>query len=193
MKRIRSACLIQTVCFAMKDDLPREEAARLARREYDHYRSSLDRNGTRYRIIREQTMEDGSGWKYVETIWVGPSQFGSNLMNLTMGCLNLSEGDSAYLDDLQVTAYDEETGRSTVIYSEDFSRDSGWTSFNNSGGQSQYAYVPQDGHNGSGCLMITGRSYYNVLQEGQPDYIAVQEDIPIPILFQALSESIWGC
>lgn len=60
MKRIRSACLIQTVCFAMKDDLPREEAARLARREYDHYRASLDRNGTRYRIIREQTMEDGS-------------------------------------------------------------------------------------------------------------------------------------
>ncbi len=127
-------------------------------------------------IDKSQTMEDGSGWKYVETIWVGPSQFGSNLMNLTMGCLNLSEGDSACLDDLQVTAYDEETGRSTVIYSEDFSRDSGWTSFNNSGGQSQYAYVRQDGHNGSGCLMITGRSYYNVLQEGQPDYIAVQED-----------------
>ena len=60
MKRIKSACLIQTMRFAMKDDLPREEATRLARREYDHYKTSLDRNKTRYRIIREEALEDGS-------------------------------------------------------------------------------------------------------------------------------------
>ncbi len=60
MKRIKSACLIQTMRFAMKDDLPREEAARLARREYDHYKASLERNRTRYQIVREEVKEDGS-------------------------------------------------------------------------------------------------------------------------------------
>ena len=60
MKRIKSACLIQTMRFAMKDDLPRKEAVRLARQEYDHYKATLDRNRTQYKIIREEERPDGS-------------------------------------------------------------------------------------------------------------------------------------
>ena len=127
-------------------------------------------------IDQSAMAEDGTGWYYVETAWISPGQSGSNLMNLTMSCLNLSDGDRVYLDDLQVTACGGEMNGEEIVYSQDFSSGSGWNSFQNSGGESRYAYVRQDGHDGRGCLMIEGRSSYSVLQEGEPDYIAVQED-----------------
>lgn len=60
MKRIKSACLIQTVHFALKDDMDREEAARISRREYEHYKAQMDRNRTKYKIMKEETLPDGS-------------------------------------------------------------------------------------------------------------------------------------
>ena len=60
MKRIREACLFQTVHFQLRENLPREAAARAVREEYEHYRKGLDRSGTKYRITREETLEDGS-------------------------------------------------------------------------------------------------------------------------------------
>lgn len=60
MKRIKSACLIQTVHFALKDELPVEEASRLAHQEYEHYKAVMDRNHTKYKVIREETLPDGS-------------------------------------------------------------------------------------------------------------------------------------
>ena len=60
MKRIKYACLEQTIHFQLKDDLPHEEAARLVRQEADHYRRSLERKGIRYRIEAEEVQEDDS-------------------------------------------------------------------------------------------------------------------------------------
>ena len=125
-------------------------------------------------IDEDAMTEDGSGWQYVETIWISPSQYGSNLMNIAVGSLNLGSEDRVYLDDLQVTACSD-SGETTVVYSEDFSDGSGWDAFNNSGGGSRYALVWGDGHDAPGCLMIEGLSGYSVLQESNPDYIAMQE------------------
>lgn len=60
MKRIKSACLLQTVHFALKEELPPEEAARLSRQEFEHYKAVMDRNRTKYKITREETLPDGS-------------------------------------------------------------------------------------------------------------------------------------
>ena len=60
MRRIRSACLIQTIHFQLKEDLPHDEACRAVREEYALYKSRMDRNRTRYKIIKEQEEPDGS-------------------------------------------------------------------------------------------------------------------------------------
>ncbi|MGN0964772.1 MAG: hypothetical protein ACI4O6_05380 [Dysosmobacter sp.] len=60
MKRIQSACLEQTIRFAMKDDIPREEARQMVRAEYRHYLEQMDRNRTGYKVLEELPQADGS-------------------------------------------------------------------------------------------------------------------------------------
>ncbi len=60
MKRVKSACICQTLHFMLKDDLPQDAAAARVREEVAHYKKSLDRNRTQYRIESEDTQPDGS-------------------------------------------------------------------------------------------------------------------------------------
>lgn len=60
MKRIKAACLEQTIHFQLKDDMPREEAAKFVEAEYAHYLAQMDRNRTVYRILEKNEQKDGS-------------------------------------------------------------------------------------------------------------------------------------
>lgn len=60
MKRIKAACLEQTVHFLLKDDLPHEMAVQAVRAEYEHYQNQMRRSRTRFRILEEQEQPDGS-------------------------------------------------------------------------------------------------------------------------------------
>lgn len=60
MKRVKAACLVQTVHFELRDKLPHDEAVEAARQEYENYRANMDRNRTRYKILKEETQPDGS-------------------------------------------------------------------------------------------------------------------------------------
>ncbi len=62
MKRIRSACIAQTLIFSQKPDAgySKDHALRLNRNELDSYKTSLDRARTRYIILDEQVCDDGS-------------------------------------------------------------------------------------------------------------------------------------
>ncbi len=60
MKRIKAACICQTLHFMLKEDLGRDYAAKLVRDEVAKYKAALDRNGTKYRIVSEETQPDGS-------------------------------------------------------------------------------------------------------------------------------------
>ena len=60
MKRICSACLTQTIHFQLKEDLPHDAACQAVREEYALYKSRMEQNRTRYKIIREQQEPDGS-------------------------------------------------------------------------------------------------------------------------------------
>jgi len=60
MKRIKAACLEQTVCFMLKEDLPHAEAVRYVQAEYEHYLAQMDRNRTQYRILEKTEQPDGS-------------------------------------------------------------------------------------------------------------------------------------
>ena len=60
MKRIRSACLMQTIHFQLKEDLPHDAACQAVRQEYELYKQRMDQNRTPYRIVQEQVESDGS-------------------------------------------------------------------------------------------------------------------------------------
>lgn len=60
MKRIKAACLEQTVHFLLKDGVASDFAKQQVRQEYKHYKAQLDRNRTRYRVMEEAEQPDGS-------------------------------------------------------------------------------------------------------------------------------------
>lgn len=59
MKRIKAACICQTLRFLPKDGLP-QTAAELVEEEVRLYQASLKRSGTRYRIVDKAAQPDGS-------------------------------------------------------------------------------------------------------------------------------------
>ncbi len=62
MKRIKAACIMQTLIFSQKEEngFSRDEALALNRTEFDHYKATLERTRTRHQINDVQELDDGS-------------------------------------------------------------------------------------------------------------------------------------
>ena len=60
MKRVKAACLCQTLHFMLKEDLDHETAVNQVAAEVAHYKQGLDKSRTKYRILEERTEPDGS-------------------------------------------------------------------------------------------------------------------------------------
>ncbi len=60
MKRIKAACICQTLHFMLKEDAPRAYALQQVKSEVEHYKRGLERNGTQYKILEETEQADGS-------------------------------------------------------------------------------------------------------------------------------------
>ena len=59
MKRVKAACILQTLVFAQKDDygLTREQQFKVNHDEVSHYKATMDRSRTRYQIDRGNRAE----------------------------------------------------------------------------------------------------------------------------------------
>lgn len=60
MKRVKAACITQTLHFMLKDGVEQEYAQKLVQEEVRRYKEGLDRSRTQYRILSEKVLEDGS-------------------------------------------------------------------------------------------------------------------------------------
>lgn len=60
MKRVKAACITQTLHFLLKEDFGHDYAIKLVNEEVKKYKDQLDRNKTQYKILSEETLEDGS-------------------------------------------------------------------------------------------------------------------------------------
>ncbi|MGN0406430.1 MAG: hypothetical protein ACI4F1_14500 [Bariatricus sp.] len=60
MKRVKAACICQTLHFMLKEDAERDYALRLVQEEVQHYKKNLERRGTQFKIVEEALQEDGS-------------------------------------------------------------------------------------------------------------------------------------
>lgn len=62
MKRVKSACILQTLVFAQKPEhnYSTEYSLKLNREEIEHYKASLERARTKYQILDTAEQDDGS-------------------------------------------------------------------------------------------------------------------------------------
>ena len=60
MKRVKAACITQTLHFLLKEDIGHEYAKKLVIDEVKKYKEQLDKNKTQYKILSEETQADGS-------------------------------------------------------------------------------------------------------------------------------------
>ena len=62
MKRVKSACILQTLVFAQKPEMgySKDRALKINHEELEHYKATLERSKTRYQIDETVEQEDGS-------------------------------------------------------------------------------------------------------------------------------------
>lgn len=60
MKRIKEACLEQTIHFQLNENLCHEAALSAVKAEVEAYKTSLKKKEIRHRIVNEETQKDGS-------------------------------------------------------------------------------------------------------------------------------------
>ena len=60
MKRVKAACLLQTLHFQLKDDIEHEMAVKAVEAEVAHYKKQLEFKRVAYRIDEETVQPDGS-------------------------------------------------------------------------------------------------------------------------------------
>lgn len=60
MKRVKSACITQTLHFQLKEDVEHDDAVKLVKEEVDKYKEQLDKTRTKYKILKEEDQKDGS-------------------------------------------------------------------------------------------------------------------------------------
>lgn len=60
MKRVKAACITQTLHFLLKEDAGNEYAKKIVTEEVTKYKEQLDKNKTQYKILSEETQADGS-------------------------------------------------------------------------------------------------------------------------------------
>ncbi len=60
MKRIKAACICQTLHFMLKEDVAHDDAVKRVEEEVEHYKQGLARNHTQYKLVEETAQPDGS-------------------------------------------------------------------------------------------------------------------------------------
>ncbi len=60
MKRVKAACITQTLHFQLKEDVEASYAKALVQQEVASYKDRLVKTGTKYRILSEEVQADGS-------------------------------------------------------------------------------------------------------------------------------------
>ena len=60
MKRVKAACIVQTLHFLLKEDVEHDIAVRFVDEEVRKYKEHLSANNIQHRILWEEKQQDGS-------------------------------------------------------------------------------------------------------------------------------------
>lgn len=59
MKRVKAACICQTLHFMLKEDVGHDDAVKQAEQEVEHYKKNPERKNTQYKITEQTSQPDG--------------------------------------------------------------------------------------------------------------------------------------
>lgn len=60
MKRVKAACICQTLHFMLKEEVAHDWAVKQCEQEVEQYKKTMDHNHMKYKIIEETAQPDGS-------------------------------------------------------------------------------------------------------------------------------------
>ncbi len=60
MKRVKAACICQTLHFMLKEGIGHDNAVKMVNEEVEHYKKNLECTHTQYKIIEQTVQTDGS-------------------------------------------------------------------------------------------------------------------------------------
>lgn len=60
MKRVKAACICQTLHFMLKEDVDHGWAVKQVEDEVEHYKKTLERNRIKYKLVEQTREPDGS-------------------------------------------------------------------------------------------------------------------------------------
>ena len=60
MKRVKAACICQTLHFMLKEDVAHDWAVKQVAHEVEQYKNQLEKNHTKHKILEETVQSDGS-------------------------------------------------------------------------------------------------------------------------------------
>ncbi len=60
MKRVKAACICQTLHFMLKEEIDHDLAVKLVEEEVAQYKAGLERTHTKHKIVEETKQPDGS-------------------------------------------------------------------------------------------------------------------------------------
>lgn len=60
MKRVKAACICQTLHFMLKEDVAHDWAVKQVEQEFEQYLKTLEKNNTKYKIVEQTAEPDGS-------------------------------------------------------------------------------------------------------------------------------------
>ena len=60
MKRVKAACICQTLHFTLKEDVAHDWAVKQVEQDVEQYKKTLERNRTQHKILEQTTQPDGS-------------------------------------------------------------------------------------------------------------------------------------
>lgn len=60
MKRVKAACICQTLHFMLKEDAEHDWAIKQVEQDVEQYKKALERNRTQYKITEQTVQPDGS-------------------------------------------------------------------------------------------------------------------------------------
>ena len=60
IKRIKAACICETLHFMLKEDVRHDYAVKLVHEDIEKYKATLERNRTKYKIVEQTEQPDGS-------------------------------------------------------------------------------------------------------------------------------------
>ena len=80
MKRVKAACICQTLHFMLKEDVAHAWAVKQCQQDVEQYKKILERNRTQYKIVEETVQPDGSVEGVARLSFFRPKKLGCSLM-----------------------------------------------------------------------------------------------------------------